>query len=238
MSKYSCNCEICSHSLCAKNVPIFSSLSEEEIIKIARMTGHKTFKKGEILFLEGQKLDTLFIINEGKVKISRITKEGKEQIVHILNSGDFFGELSLFSDIENYNLNVYAISDVKICTLMKKDMKDIIMTNPEISLKILQVITKRLKETEELVQNLASKDAETRIAYMLLQFAEKYGVSRSNGLQINLPINREGMANYIGVTRETISRKLSKFEDLGIIALEGNKVLTIRQLESLKSYIE
>uniref|UniRef100_UPI0035936BF6 Crp/Fnr family transcriptional regulator n=1 Tax=Carnobacterium alterfunditum TaxID=28230 RepID=UPI0035936BF6 len=132
----------------------------------------------------------------------------------------------------------YAISNVKICTLTKQDMDKIIMSNPEISLKLLQVISKRLSQTENLAQNLATNDAEIKIAFMLLEFGEEYGTSTSHGLQINLPINREEMANYVGVTRETISRKLSIFEELGIISLKGNKVLIIKQLDKLKSYVE
>jgi CRP/FNR family transcriptional regulator len=161
------------------------------------MTGHKFYKKGDMLCGQGKKSDTLFIINEGQVKISKLTKEGKEQIVHIFTNGDFFGELSLFSSDEVYNFDAYAISDVKICTLTKKDMNKIIMSNPEISLKLLQVITKRLTQTENLAQNLATNDAEIRIAFMLLEFGENYGVVTEEGLQINLPINREEMANYV-----------------------------------------
>lgn len=233
-----CNCEICNHTLCAKKVPIFSFLSNDELRKIINMTGHKSYKKGDILCREGEKSDSLFIINEGKVKLSKLTKEGKEQIVHIFTSGDFFGELNLFSSDERYNFDVYAISDVKICTLSKEDMNKIILSNPEISLKLLEVITKRLTQTENLAQKLATNDAEIRIAYMLLEFAEKYGAATEDGLQINLPINREEMANYTGVTRETISRKLSNFDELGIISLKGNKVLFIKQLDILKSYVE
>ncbi|MBC8059912.1 MAG: Crp/Fnr family transcriptional regulator [Clostridiaceae bacterium] len=234
----SCNCINCTHTLCAKKVPIFSFLSDEELAKIVDMTGHKAYKKGDILCSEGEKSDTLFIINEGGVKLSKLTKDGKEQIVHIFTSGDFFGELSLFSSGQTYNFDVYAISDLKICTLTKKDMDKILISNPAIALKLLEVITKRLTQTENLAQNLATKDAEIRIAYILLEFSEKYGVSTAQGLQVNLPINREEMANYAGVTRETISRKLTIFEELGIIQLKGTRVILIKELNMLRSYVE
>ena len=233
-----CNCESCSHDLCAKKVPIFSFLSDEELIKIIDMTGHKIYKKGDRLCSQGQESDTLFIINEGQVKISKLTVEGKEQIVHIFTNGDFFGELSLFNSDEIINFDAYAVSDVKMCTLTKQDMNKIIMSNPEISLKLLQVISKRLSQTENLAQNLATNDAEIRIAFMILEFGEKYGVTTDQGVQIKLPINREEMANYVGVTRETISRKLSIFEEAGIISLKGNKIIIIKRLDLLKSYVE
>lgn len=233
-----CNCTTCKTKLCAKKVPIFSFLSDEELKKIVDMTGHKSYKKGSLLCREGETSDTLFIINEGGVKISKLTKDGKEQIVHILTSGDFFGELSIFSNNEIYNFDVYAISDTKICTLTKQNMDEILINNPEISLKLLKVITKRLSDTENLAQNLATNDAEIRIAFMLLEFTEKYGVPTSEGLQVKLPISKEEMASYVGVTRETISRKLSIFEELGIISHKGNKVLIIKKLDMLKDYVE
>ncbi|WP_032123422.1 Crp/Fnr family transcriptional regulator [Clostridium amazonitimonense] len=233
-----CSCEGCSNNLCAKKVPIFSFLSDEELKKIISMTGHLQFKKGEALCYEGEKSDTLFIINEGKVKLSKITKEGKEQIVHILTSGDFFGELNLFNDEEKYNFSAYAISNVKICTLSKENMDDILMRNPKISLKILKEVTKKLAETENLAQNLATNDADVRIAYMILEFGERYGIKQGEEIEIRLPINREEMANYTGLTRETISRKLSKFEELDIIELKGNKIIIIKNEATLRGYVE
>ncbi|KOR26928.1 Crp/Fnr family transcriptional regulator [Clostridium sp. L74] len=236
MKEYTCR--NCHHNICARKVPIFSSLSEKELIKIVNMTGHEAFKKGEAICNEGDKSETLVIINEGKVKLCKLTKEGKEQIIHILSSGDFFGELNLFNDNESYNFSACAISDVKICTLTKQKMDDILLKNPDISLKILKEVTKRLAETETLAQNLATNDADIRIANMILDFGEKYGVNKEEYIEIKLPINREEMANYVGVTRETISRKLSKFEDLEIIKLVGNKVIIIKDKDALKEYIE
>ncbi len=117
-------------------------------------------------------------------------------------------------------------------------MDEILLKNPDISLKILKEVTRRLAETETLAQNLATNDADIRIANMILDFGEKYGVNKEQYIEIKLPINREEMANYVGVTRETISRKLSKFEDLDIIKLVGNKVIIIKDEDALKEFIE
>ena len=117
-------------------------------------------------------------------------------------------------------------------------MNEILLKNPDISLKILKEVTRRLAETETLAQNLATNDADIRIANMILDFGEKYGVNKEQYIEIKLPINREEMANYVGVTRETISRKLSKFEDLDIIKLVGNKVIIIKDEDALKEFIE
>ena len=201
------------------------------------MTGHRSYKKGEIVCSEGDNSDSLFIINEGQVKLSKVTLEGKEQIVHILTSGDFFGELNIFGDGEKYNFSAYAISPLRICTLSKASMDKIILSNPTIAIKLLKEVARRLAETENLAQNLATKDAELRIAYVLLELSEKYSNKTSKGLEIKLPINREEMANYAGLTRETMSRKLATLQDMGIIDFLGNRLLIIKDEAALKSML-
>ncbi|MDF2699237.1 MAG: flp3 [Haloplasmataceae bacterium] len=231
-------CETCHNELCAKKVPIFEFLSDKELQEIVNMTINKDYKKGDILFHEKDISDTLYIINEGNVKLSKITIEAKEQIVRIVSSGDFFGELNLFTNNQSYNFNATAITDVNVCTLRKANMQKIILKNPEIAIKILTEMSKKLTESENLAQTLATNAAEARIAYVILEFAEKYGVKVKEGIKIISPINREEMANYAGVTRETISRKLKIFEDAEIINLVGSKGIIIKDLDSLKNYVE
>ncbi|OIJ17944.1 cAMP-binding protein [Anaerobacillus alkalidiazotrophicus] len=228
--------QICNHDIndpCPKKVPIFGSLSDDEIMKVTKMTKHRSFQKGQILIDEGDKSDTLFIINKGLVKVSKFTLLGKEQILYIMTSGDFFGELHLFNHDEGNNFSAYAIEDTEICMLMKKDIDKIMEANPQIALKLLKAVTKRLAHTENLAQNLATKDPEIRIAQMILEFAEKFGVKKQEGLFIQLPITREEISSYVGVTRETISRKFAKFERLGLISLIGNKQLLVKNEKGL-----
>lgn len=117
-------------------------------------------------------------------------------------------------------------------------MDSIIERNPGIALKLLKTVTKRLAHTENLAHNLATNNPEVRIAYIILEFCEKYGKDTDKGIIINLPLTREEIASYIGVTRETISRKFSKFEDLGFITSIGNKQLIIKNKLAFRKYIE
>lgn len=228
-------CENCSNNLCASKVPMFSGLSDVELHRIIRLTGHKSYKKGETLFLEGEASETLYILNEGQIKLSKITKDGKEQILHILTPGDFFGELSLFGTNRICNFSSFAVSDTRICILTKNHMDSILRENPDIALKILSTVSDRLAETENLAQNLATKDVEARIAYILLEFCDKYGTEKDGEIHIRVPINREEMANYAGVTRETMSRKLKKLETEGILAFQGSKVIIVKDHQTLIS---
>jgi len=229
-------CDRCKNKLCARKVEIFSNLNHNELLEIIKMTGHRNFKKGETIFLEGSEANTLYLVNEGKIKLFKYTKDGKEQILHILTEGDFFGELNLFKKGE-YSFNAEAIAPTKLCTLSKDRMKNIIMERPEIGLKILEVVGERLSKLETLAQNLATKDVEARIAHLLMELKANYGISTSKGIEIKLPITREDMSNYTGVARETISRKLKKFEEEGIIEIVGIKKIIILDEDRLIDYI-
>ncbi|MGG7177234.1 Crp/Fnr family transcriptional regulator [Clostridium paraputrificum] len=231
-----CCCSNCSKDICLKKVSLFNSLSDEELLDIRQNVVSKEYSKGDLIFREGSNGKTLYFINEGKIKLYKYTKYGKEQILHILSDGDFFGELNLLKD-SSYKFNAMALSDCKICSLSKDELKSIIMKNPEIGIKILEILAERLSDTESLVQNIASNDGDSRIAYLLIELAEKYGEPVGEYINIDLPILRDDMANYTGVTRETISRKLRKFHDDKLIKVVGTKKIVILDKKGLKEYI-
>lgn len=230
------HCVNCQHKMCATKVPIFTNLENKQIEMVTNLITRKKYKKGEVVFLQGSFLDGLYIINSGKIKIFKYTKEGKEQILYILSEGDFFGELSLLK-AEEVGFNAEAIEDVNICMIQKKDFDQILASHPEISVKILEIIGGRLSKLETLVQSLGTKDIEARIAQMLLELAEEFGVQKKDHIEMEIPLTREDMANFIGVTRETISRKLSSLQDEGVIDLIGNKKITILDVGALKECI-
>ncbi|WP_252232418.1 Crp/Fnr family transcriptional regulator [Clostridium sp. ZBS15] len=237
MSNHCSNCcNNCSGELCASKVPIFENLNNEELIEIVKTINHKEYSKGDVIFTEGNVANTLYFVNKGKIKLYKHTKDGKEQILHVLSEGDLFGELDLIKP-SKYGFNSKAIVNSKICTLTKDEMKDIIMRKPEIGIKVLETVGERLAKVENLVQNLATNDVDSRMAYLLIDLIKKYGESIEKNISIKLPLSREDMANYIGVTRETISRKLKKFEDEKLIKIVGTKNIIILDEEGLKDYI-
>ena len=232
-----CCCEKCASRLYAREVPIFESLSEEELDRIISIRKHMFLKKGESLFLEGDKVSKLFIISEGMIKISKTTVTGKEQIINILTVGDFLGESNILGDTHEINVSATAVKNTELCTISREDLKEILYSNPEIALKLLSELNKRLSEVENLSKNLSNNNPESRICYMLIEFSEKYGKIITDSIEIELPLNREGMANYCGLARETLSRKLSYLENKNIIDIIGTKKIRIRSLELLEKEI-
>lgn len=232
-----CCCEKCASRLYAREVPIFESLSEEELDRIISIRKHMFLKKGESLFLEGDKVSKLFIISEGMIKISKTTVTGKEQIINILTVGDFLGESNILGDTHEINVSATAVKNTELCTISREDLKEILYSNPEIALELLSELNKRLSEVENLSKNLSNNNPESRICYMLIEFSEKYGKIINDSIEIELPLNREGMANYCGLARETLSRKLSYLENKNIIDIIGTKKIRIRSLELLEKEI-
>ena len=227
-------CESCSGKYCAKKAPIFSMLADDQLAEITRLIVRRKFKKGQVFFLEGDVSDKFYIINKGKIKIYKYTKEGKEQILYILSEGDFIGDLSLLKK-SRIQFNAEALETVSVCILAKDDFDKRLRENPEIALKILENLHDRLISMENLVQTLSTKDIEARIAGLLLNFSESFGVQQNGERVIELALSREEMANYIGVTRETMSRKLTSLQDEGIIDSIGNKKIIIKDMDRLKA---
>ncbi len=233
MSFHACNCENCGHRACALRVPIFSGLGAEDIGRIVALIQRKQYLKGQMLFMESSFPNSLIIINSGQVKAFKYTPEGKEQILYIFSEGDFIGEKNLLKD-QQATYNVEALEETQVCMINKQEFQQMLREHPGVGLKIMEELCSRLERLERLIQNMGTKDAETRVSMLLMEFAGKYGRDHSRGILVELPLSREGMASYIGVTRETISRKLSNLQEEGVIELIGNKKLLILDKEALE----
>ncbi len=226
------NCRHCQHQLCTKRVPIFSTLGDDELSQLVSLIIHRTYAKGETILTEGENGQGLTIVNHGSVKAFRSSAEGKEQILYIFSAGDFFGEMNLLREQEA-RYSVEALEPVGVCVVHRDDFRQLVREYPEIGLKAMEELSQRLDRMETMVQNLSSADIEVRVGMMLLEFARKYGQDTPQGRLVNLPLSREGMASYIGVARETVSRKLGQMQDEGMIGLVGTRKVLILDEKAL-----
>ncbi|HHW21651.1 MAG TPA: Crp/Fnr family transcriptional regulator [Clostridiaceae bacterium] len=237
MGKLLCACDSCRNKLCAKQISIFSSLDGQQLTKIADLIIHKCYKKGELLILEGETMNSLFIINKGQTKAFRNTQDGREQILHLFSEGDFFGERNLLRDqVSNYS--VEALEETHVCLIHKHDFQLLVREHPDIALKVMEELCRRLDRLENTVETMGTRTVEARVSSVLLEFADKYGKPHPKGIMIELPLNREGIANYIGLTRETVSRKMSLLQDEGVIEMNGNKKVLIVDRTALERLAE
>lgn len=208
-----------------KSVPIFSELADETLSQLSQSGSVQSFTKDSIILSEKEAGSALFIIISGKVKISRISSEDsdKEVILSILNPSDFFGEMSLLDGMDR-SATATAMDDSKIFIIQRNDFLQLLNDHPDVSIALLQELTQRLRGAGMKIKALSLKDAEGKVATVLLQLADDVGKIKQGVVEIEkLPFQHE-LANMAGTSRETISRTLHAFAKKGQIELEGSKL--------------
>jgi CRP-like cAMP-binding protein len=179
--------------------------------------------------------DTLFILNKGSVKITRLSDDGREVILSILGEGDFFGEMSIF-DGENRSANVIALEDTSVLILKRGDFLDLLEKHPRIAIVLLQEMAMRLRRSDQQIEGLSLSDAENRIAMSLLRLAEDLGIIKQGQVVIeNLPYQQD-IANMAGTSRETVSRMLTLLQRKGYIQKRGRRLTITNYDEFVKQF--
>jgi len=207
-----------------KSVPIFSELNYDTLQQLSRSGSIQNFSEDSIILSEKEAGSALFIIISGKVKISRISRDDdKEVILSILNPSDFFGEMSLLDGLER-SATATAMEDSKIFIIQRNDFLNLLIEHPEVSIVLLQELTQRLRAAGMKIKALSLKDAEGKVATVLIQLADDVGKIKQGVVEIEkLPFQHE-LANMAGTSRETISRTLHSFAKKGLVELEGSKL--------------
>ncbi len=209
-----------------KYVPIFADLDEDTLNKIFTLGKTKRFEKDSPIFQEHETGSALFVINYGKVKVFRVSDDGREVILSILSETDFFGEMAILDGLTR-SANVTAIEESEIFLIERTDFLELLYKYPEISVYLLQELTKRLRAADMKIKSLSLKDAEGKVATVLLQLADDIGKIKQGVVEIEkLPFQHD-LANMAGTSRETISRTLHSFAKRGLIELDGNKLRII-----------
>ncbi|MDD4460693.1 MAG: Crp/Fnr family transcriptional regulator [Eubacteriales bacterium] len=230
-------CQTCLDKLCTHKIPLFSALPFESLAEIATQIEHTEYPAGSVIIPLGTVSSSVTIISGGQAKACRYSADGREQILYIFSEGDFFGEQHLLSASET-PYQVEALTDTRICQLSRQALNQLIIRHPELALQLIQDLTLRLGRLEQAIQTMGGRSIDARISTTLLDFAERYGRVRSDGIHVTLPLSREGLASYIGIARETISRKLGQLENDGIIESRGHRGLRIIRIDTLRTLAE
>lgn len=209
-----------------KKVPIFSELEEETLTKVADSGVLKSYPKDRVILSEEDAGSALFVIAKGKVKVSRMSSDSKEVILSILNESDFFGEMALLDGM-NRSATVTAMEESRIFIIQRVEFLQLLQDFPDVSIALLQELTRRLRASSMKIKALSLKDAEGKVATVLLQLADDVGKIKQGVVEIEkLPFQHE-LANMAGTSRETISRTLHSFAKKGLVELEGSKLRII-----------
>ncbi len=212
---------------CISIVPIFNHLTAEEMQEIVKTTKSATYPRGNTIYSAGESSEGLYIVHKGRVKIYRLSESGKEQLVRILEPGDFTGELSLFS-ASIHDAYAEAMASTELCIMDSQDFQQFLMKYPQISLKVLTEFSSRLAKIEKQAASIAMESVDTRIAMYLADLVEE-----ANHNVIHLPMSRKDIASHLGTSPETISRKLTEFETAGWIHQMTQKKIEVLDLDAL-----
>ncbi|KUO59067.1 Crp/Fnr family transcriptional regulator [bacterium BRH_c32] len=219
-----------------KYVPIFMELPEATLEKIELVGSRRNFEKDQIILLEEEVGSALFMIVTGKVKVSRSSSDGREVILTILSESDFFGEMAILDGLTR-SATVTATEPTELFMIQRKEFLDLLKTYPEISISLLQELTKRLRAADMKIKALSLKDAEGKVATVILQLADDIGMIKRGIVEIEkLPLQQD-LANMAGTSRETISRTLHSFAKKGLIELEVSKLRILDYEKFKETYI-
>jgi len=222
----------CLNDLCLSKVPLFASVDHESLATITAKMQHKTFRKGETIVREGEHPLGFTVIQNGSAKAYRITSDGREQILYIFPTHDYFGARFLFTE-DAVPYSVEALEETHVCILSKGQLMQLLSDHPAVSLELIEAMAHRMRRLELIVQSMGGRNAEMRIASMLLEFIDTYGKKTSRGTEVVLPLSREGLANYLGMARETLSRKLTQLEEDGIISFIDSRHMIVNDTSLL-----
>lgn len=207
-----------------KKVPLFSKMTDMEVGQVADQCIHRTCHKEQVILVEEETGQTLFILLRGIVKITRTSDEGREVIITILKSGDFFGELSVL-DGKGRSATVVAMEESELLTLRRNEFLLLLERFPQIAVEMLKVLADRIRRNDIMIEKLTLQDAVGRVGSTLIHVAEQTGYMRGDSMIVpKLPVQQD-LANMAGTARETISRVMAVFEAKKLIEREGHRVV-------------
>lgn len=200
-------------------IPIFQNLPEEDLNSIRRIAKDKFYNKGQSVFSEGDDGNGFYVVAAGKVKIYKVSLEGKEQILHIYGPGNPFGEVPVFSG-EQFPANAQTLLKSHLLFFPRTAFIELIAKNPSLCLNMLAVLSMRLRQFTLQVENLSLKEVPGRLASYLLYLAQEQGEAAT----VALPISKGQLASLLGTIPETLSRILAKMSNSGLIEVSGGNI--------------
>lgn len=208
------------------------AMTHQELSKVSSSKEIRKIKKGDLIFKEGDALNGVFCVSRGISKLSKLSENGKSQIVKLAGKGEILGQRSLIAR-EEANLTAEAIDDMEICFISKEHILEPLNRNNEYSTEMLRHMANELKEADDVIVNMSHKSVKQRMAACILYMSDMYG-SDSEGF-LKLILSREDIADIVGTATESAIRMISDFKKLGLIKTSGKriKIVDFRELQSM-----
>ena len=209
-----------------RRAPLFEGLDEESARALRRQMTEVKLSRGEHLFLEGDQGDRLYVVLDGKIKLTRAATDGRESLWSVLGPGEMFGELSLF-DPRPRTSTASAVTEATVAALGDEALRPWLMERPEVSMHMLRALARRLRRANDVTADLVFTDVPGRVAKNLLDLAERFGERDNAGLHVHHDLTQEELAQLVGASRETVNKALADFAGRGWLRLEARAVLIL-----------
>jgi CRP-like cAMP-binding protein len=215
-----------------RNAPLFAGLDDEAASALLGSMSRTRLERGDVLFREGDQGDRLYVIGEGKIKLGRTSKDGRENLLAIQGPGELFGELSLF-DPGPRTATASAIAETQLLGLGHEDLNDYLAGRPAVATAMLAALARRLRRTNDILADLVFTDVPGRVAKALLDLSTRFGRRSEDGVLVAHDLTQEELAQLVGASRETVNKALADFASRGWLRLEPRGVV-VYELDRLQ----
>jgi CRP/FNR family transcriptional regulator len=209
-----------------RRAPLFDALDDEGARVLRRQMSEVKLSRGEHLFMEGDDGDALYVVIEGKMKLTRAAADGRENLLSVVGPGEMFGELSLF-DPRPRTSSASAVTDAALASLKHEALIPWLRERPDVSLHMLRQLARRLRRANDVNADLVFTDVPGRVAKNLLDLAERFGNQESDGLHVHHDLTQEELAQLVGASRETVNKALADFAARGWLQISARSVLIL-----------
>jgi CRP/FNR family cyclic AMP-dependent transcriptional regulator len=227
--------EVENETLYFKQVSLFADLAEEDIRDLMAVAKRRTFRSGEVIFHREDSGQVLYIVKEGKVKICLISPEGQEITLAVFGKGECFGELTMLDGLPR-SADAVALERVECYTIQRSDFHKAIIKNPKIAIQVLESLSKRLRTTDEMVEDLIFLDVYGRVAKKLLELSDMHGTKVDDGIRIDVRLTQQELASMVGASRESVNKVMGYFTDKNFISTDKHRI-TLHRITDLKRRI-
>ena len=206
--------------------PLFEALDEDGATALRSRMTDVELSRGERLFAEGDEGDRLYVVLDGKIKLTRAAPDGRENLLSVVGPGEMFGELSLF-DPRPRTSSASAVTDATLAALAHDTLRGWLLERPDVSMHMLQALARRLRRANDVVADLVFTDVPGRVAKNLLDLADRFGEQERDGLHVHHDLTQEELAQLVGASRETVNKALADFAARGWLQISARSVLIL-----------
>lgn len=214
---------ICTTDKCFQDLWLFEGFSDEQFRKLKKIGLKKAIRKGEPVFMQGEKVKDLFLIKAGRIKLSKLQEDGNEMTLDLRKAGDVLGE-AVFAEDMDYPVTAWALEDTVTCGIEVQAFNQLILENPDIGLKIIRTMGRQMTSMGDRLESMSGSNLEDRLYSVLMHVAREHGDREAGGLAISFPLTHEDLGFLVGAHRVSVTKAMKALTEAGKITKQGKKL--------------